>query len=94
MDDTSRQGDSAQAAAVDTIVRELASYAVLFAVSYAVLNRDAVWRLWTRLTRRPVTAAEARARRETASLRRDMSAWEHRGDRAPHVTGGGLYGRP
>lgn len=93
-DDTKRERDtdSPQAAAVDTIIRELASYAVLFAVSWAVLNRDAVWRMWTRLTRRPVTAAEAYARRMTAELRRDVAAWEHRGDKSPTVPGAGLYG--
>ena len=45
-----------------------------------------------RATRRPVTPDEARARRETADLARAMSAWEHRGDKAPPVPGDGLYG--
>lgn len=91
-----RQDDDAKpdalSAAADTIVRELASYAVLFAVSWALLNRDAVTRAWMRLTARPVSAAEARALRLTAELQRAVSEWEHRGDRAPKVPGGGLYG--
>ena len=83
---------SPQAAAVDTVVRELASYAVLFAVSYAVLNRDVMWRLWMRITRKPVSPDEARARRMTADLLRDVSAWEHEHDRTRPVHGDGLYG--
>ena len=83
---------SPQQAAVDTIIRELASYAVLFAVSWAVLNRDAVTRMWMRITAKPVTADEARARRLAAELRRDISVWEHSGDRARPVPGDGLYG--
>lgn len=86
---------SAQSAAMDTIIRELASYAVLFAVSYAVLNRDVIWRLWQRVIRTPVTADEARARRETADLMRLVSAWEH-GDTGgkPDPPRGGLYEVP
>lgn len=71
---------AAASAAVDTIIRELVSYAVLFAVSYAVLNRDVVARLWSRFTARPLTAAEAYAERLVAELRRDIAEYEHAGD--------------
>lgn len=77
--DESKKDSAAQSAALDTIIRELVSYAVLFAVSYAVLNRDVVTRLWQRFTARPLTAAEAYAERLVAELRRDIAEYEHRG---------------
>jgi hypothetical protein len=78
MADSSKDG-AAQSAAADAIIRELVSYAVLFAVSYAVLNRDVVARLWARFTARPLTAAEAYAERLVAELRRDIADYEHAG---------------
>lgn len=91
-DETPPPDDKLRAAAADTIVRELASYAVLFAVSWALLNRDAVTRLWIRLTRRPVSPEKAAAMRAVAELQRAVSTWEHDGDRAPAVPADGLYG--
>ena len=81
-----------RAAAADTIVRELASYAVLFALSWALLNRDIVTRAGIRSTRRPVSAEKAAAMRAVSELQRAVSAYEHEHDRAPSVPGDGLYG--
>lgn len=78
--------------AVDTVVRELASMAVIAAVSWAILHRDTVARVWARMSARPVSPAEARERRLVAELRAAVSRWEHRNDRAPTVPGDGLYG--
>ena len=64
-------------AALDTAVREIASMVVLFAVSYAVMHRDEVARLWALLTSRPVPASEARAMRLLAEFRAAVSRWEH-----------------
>lgn len=80
------------AAAVDTAVRELASMLVIFGVSWAILHRDTLTRLYQRATRRPVSAARARELRLIAELRAAISRYEHAHDRAPTVAGDGLYG--
>ena len=82
-DETGKTDRELRAAAADTIVRELVSYAVLFAISWALLNRDAVTRAAARLTARPVSPLNARIARETAALRREISAWEHSGTPGP-----------
>lgn len=70
--------DDLAAAAVDTAVRELASMAVIFAVSYALLNRDSVYRLYKRLSEKRVTPQQAYADRQVSEFRRAISAYEHR----------------
>jgi hypothetical protein len=74
--------EAARRAAVEQAVTTIVYIAVTMAASWAILNRDAVQRLWTRLRKRPVTAQEARARRLIAELRRDITRWEH-GDNPP-----------
>lgn len=93
---TDEQPESLAHAAADTLVRELATYAVMFGITWAVLHRDAVTRAWMRIRHRPVSPAKAREMRLLAELRRAMSAYEHSSDRAATVAGGGgLYdGRP
>jgi hypothetical protein len=71
--------DTLPGAAVDTAVRELASMAVIALVSFALLHHDAVYRLYRRLSERRVTPEQAYANRAVAELRRDISAYEHRG---------------
>ena len=84
--------DGLPSAAVDTAVRELASMAVIALVSYALLNRDAVYRLYRRLSAKRIPPERAYADRQAAELRRQISAYEHAHDRAPRVPGPGLYG--
>ena len=71
--------DDLAAAAVDTAVRELASMVVIFLVSYALLNRDSVYRLYQRISERRVTPEQAYADRQVSELQRAISAYEHRG---------------
>jgi hypothetical protein len=73
--------------AVNEAVSTLVYIAVTLAVSAAILKRDAVTRLWRRLRHRPVTPAEARARRLTAELRRDLATIEHGDTPAPRPRG-------
>ena len=84
--------ESLPAAAADTAVRELASMAVIALVSYALLNRDSVYRLYQRLTAKRPDPVQAYANQQAADLRRAISAYEHAADRAPTMPGPGLYG--
>lgn len=70
--------DSLPSAAVDTAVRELASMAVIALVSYALLNRDTIYRLCQRLTEHRVTPQQAYANRQVAEFRRSIADYEHR----------------
>jgi hypothetical protein len=80
-----------RSAALDTAVRELTGYAVLAALSWCLLNRDAVARMWAALRHRPVTPQQAREMREVAALRRAVSTWEHAQAESP-ATGSGRAG--
>lgn len=80
-------GAVAREAAIHEAVGTLAYVAVMAAVSYAILHRDSVTRLWMRLTTRPPSPAESEARRQVAQLRRDIAAWEHRGGPPPRPRG-------
>lgn len=77
MSEQEQQEQRLRSAALDTAVRELTGYAVLAALSWCLLNRDAVARMWEALRHRPVTPEQAREMREVAALRRAVSAWEH-----------------
>jgi len=81
-----------RSAALDTAVRELTGYAVLAALSWCLLNRDAVARMWAALRHRPVTPEQAREMRETAALRAAISRWEHAESNPPGAAPRGLYG--
>lgn len=72
--------DSLPAAAVDTAIRELASMAVIALVSYALLNRDSIYRAYRHLTEQRTPPEQAYADRQAAELRRAISAWEHARD--------------
>jgi len=73
----------ARDAAVEQSVATLAYIAITVAVSVAVLKRDALWRLWRRVTTRPVPPDEVEAASAVADLRRDLSRIEHAADAAP-----------
>lgn len=94
MDQQQQPGARAEAGnvAAETLVRELTSLAVIFGVSWALLHRDYVTRLWMRIKHRPMSDAEAAEHRAMAEFRREWSADEHARDRAPKVAGDGLYG--
>ena len=74
--------EAARKAAVEQAVTTIVYMAVTIAASWAILNRDVVTRMWTRLRKRPVSPEEARARRLIAELRRDITRIE-RGDTPP-----------
>jgi hypothetical protein len=81
--------DRAIAQTVDTLVY----IGLMFAISAAIVKRDAVTRLYMRLRHRPVPPAEQHARYMAAELARDISRIEH--DDGPRPRGGpGLYERP
>ena len=86
---TGQQRSSAAETAVNEAVSTLVYIGVTLIVSAAILKRDAVTRLFMRLRRRGIPAAEARARRLAAELRRDLSRIEH-GD-TPPARPRGLY---
>jgi hypothetical protein len=73
----------ARDAAVEQSVGTLAYIAITVAVSVAVLKRDALWRLWRRITTRPVPPAEVEASAAVADLRRDISRYEHATEARP-----------
>jgi hypothetical protein len=87
---TGQQRSSAAETAVNEAISTLVYIGVTIAVSAAILKRDAVTRLWMRLRHRALPAAEARARRLAAELRRDLSRIEH-GDQAAARPPRGLY---
>jgi hypothetical protein len=88
MTDEQQDDKGLRSAALDTAVRELTGYAVLAALSWCLLNRDAVARMWEALRHRPVTPQQAREMREVAALRRAVSAWEHAQAESPAGTPG------
>lgn len=82
----------ARDAAVEQSVATLAYIGITVAVSVAVLKRDALWRLWRRLTVRPAPPGEVEAEAALADLRRDLSAIEHADGARPGAPRG-LYER-
>lgn len=83
------RASSAAETAVNEAISTLVYIGVTVAVSALVLKRDAITRLWMRLRRRQVKPAEARARRLTAELRRDITLIEH--GEGPPARPRGLY---
>lgn len=83
----------ARQAAIEQAVSTLAYFAVMTAISVAILKRYQLAAVWRRVRHRPVSAEEARARRLTADLRRDLSRIEH-GDKPSPCGCGGLYEVP
>ena len=77
--DNDGKRDSLPAAAIDTAVRELASMVVIALVSYALLNHDAVLRMYQRLSAQKADPEQAYADRQVAELRRAISRYEHGG---------------
>lgn len=82
----------ARDAAVEQSVATLAYIGITVAVSIAILKRDALWRLWRRLTVRPTPPGEVEAEAALADLRRDLSRIEHAADARP-ARPRGLYER-
>ena len=72
-------GRVARDAAVEQTAATLAYFALIAVVSLAVVKRDALGRLWLRLFERTPGPDELAEVAALADLRRDISAWEHRG---------------
>jgi hypothetical protein len=89
MTDQQPRQPSAAEVAMHEAITTLVYIGVSLAVSAAILKRDAVTRLWRRLRHRPLTPEQARLRRLTAELRRDLARIEH-GDTPPPAARG-LY---
>lgn len=86
---SAQRSGSAAETAVNEAISTLVYIGVAMGVSYLVLKRDVLTRLWMRLRQRRVGPAEARARRLAAELARDLARIEH-GDSAPAARRG-LY---
>jgi hypothetical protein len=101
-DETSREREPrspaqiARDAAVEQTAATLAYIGITVLVSVAILKRDALWRLWRRVTVRPTPPEAAAVMVAMAEVRRDISRMEHeREARPPRPLG--LYeswGRP
>jgi hypothetical protein len=73
----------ARDAAVEQTAATLAYIAITVAVSVAVLKRDALWRLWRRLTVRPTPPEAAAVMVAVSEVRRDISRLEHAAEARP-----------
>lgn len=91
MDDQRSQAQVARDRAIGQAVDVLVYLGVITAVSWAMVHRDYVIRLWMRIKDRPTPPDEQRIRRETAEFRRELSEIEHGG--GPVTRPKGLYER-
>jgi hypothetical protein len=86
----------ARDAAVEQAAATLAYIGITVLVSVAVIKRDALWRLWRRLTTRPTPPETAAATVALAEVRREISRMEHAHEARPARPYGlyEIWGRP
>lgn len=90
MADKRTDGEVARKAAIDQAVSTIVYVAVMAGISWAIMNRDAVWRMRARVKARLSGAPDPHAA-EVASFRRDIADIS-RGTDGPVVPEAGMYG--